>query len=73
MQRYNWKCASEYGRDRKGNGDWRARADAITGYGLITPRNPGQGLNIELPSNLLIRLAEGADPAVSSVALERTF
>ncbi len=48
---------------------------AITGYGLITSQDTlEKGLNIELPEpTYFVHLAEGADPASTSAALESAF
>ena len=48
---------------------------AITGYGLMTSQETlEKGLNLELPApTYFVRLAEGADPASTSAALESAF
>ncbi len=48
---------------------------AITGYGLITSQDTlKKGLDVELPEpTYFVRLAEGADPASTSAALESAF
>jgi putative ABC transport system permease protein len=48
---------------------------AVTGYGLITSQETlEKGLNIDLPEpTYYVRLAEGADPGVTSTALESAF